>query len=621
MTIAGTTATFSGNMPNNVGVGDAIVYGSTYIAFICGRANATTFTVQSSNGGTPQSASAGTSASVYRCYNSLGNWEGNSTVNSNISGAVSGQVPLASQNLVSSNYIMMVPCYADGVDNVSVTETGWTTSSSNYVKIYTPVSSAEVGMSQRHNGTWGNGYRIQGELIIQDNYVWVDGLSIYEPTSNSRTYFVTGQSTTGLVKFSDCFGWYLGTGDTDNYFTFDCWSITANPFTIEWWNCIGINNSSYSNTVAAFYSNGGTGVTTYAYNCTGICPNGRGFRSASVQTATVTNCLGVSGYRDFSLNTGVGYAVNYCASADGTATSYGGSGNRANQTFTFVNSGSNNYLITATDNGARDYGTSLATDPVIPFNYDILGNARPQGIAWDIGANEALEPSAVTITSPVSGTGLGFTYNPHPWIVFTDTDAYQISAARIQISANNSFTPLTTDYWSTTPSFSSSFVTLPCYSTNSIMHTLYPTGAGLPLGTTWYVRALIKDSQGLQSPPWSNTIAVMLSTMTVGMTDPITDGSTPIRAAHFLDLQKAINNVRTLRGSGTYPWDQSWSTLGAGSLIRGVHLNQLRDAVASPYYNVTGSTPVFTNPVPMTSGSLIRGIHLRELRAATTSYP
>ncbi len=403
VTISGTTATFSVAMPNNVGVGDAIVYGSTYIAFICGCTNSTTFTVQSSNGGTPQAASA-VSANVYRCYNSLNNCLGNSGVNSNISGAVSGQVPLSSQNLTSLSAIFMVPCYADGMDG-NATDLGWTTSASYYIKIYTPVASAEVGASQRHNGTWGSGYQITGHLDIGDNYVWVDGLSVYQ-SGDDRTIFVGGQTATGLVQISDCFAWNTNTLNGDQQYPFDDWNITASAFTIEWWNDIGISTCSASG-AAAFYFNGGANVTAYCYNCTGICPTGYAFKQASILSATLKNCLGQSGYGDFhnlSNNN-----VNYCAFADGTATGYGGSGNLSNQTFTFVNSAANNYLITGTDMGARDHGESLAADPVIPFSYDICGNTRPQGPAWDIGAYEA--PVLAPVTALYRSVGPGNTAN------------------------------------------------------------------------------------------------------------------------------------------------------------------------------------------------------------------
>jgi hypothetical protein len=158
--ISGSTATFSGDMPTNVGVGDVLVYnnGSAQLAVIHGRTSATAFTVKDKNGGAPAPTSAGTSVGVYRAYTSLSNWE-NQIENANIAEPAEDDVN-PSTDLVTANTIMMVACYADDVDAPTneVNISGWTTSASNYIKIYTPTSTGEVGTSQRHTGTKGTGY-------------------------------------------------------------------------------------------------------------------------------------------------------------------------------------------------------------------------------------------------------------------------------------------------------------------------------------------------------------------------------------------------------------------------------------------------------------------------------
>ena len=75
MEIVGTTATFSASMPNKIGVGDVLEYGSTNLAFISGRTSDTVYTVASATGGTPVATGAGTAVSVFRAYTSLFNWE------------------------------------------------------------------------------------------------------------------------------------------------------------------------------------------------------------------------------------------------------------------------------------------------------------------------------------------------------------------------------------------------------------------------------------------------------------------------------------------------------------------------------------------------------------------
>ena len=145
--ISGSTATFSGDMPTHVGMGDVLVYnnGSDQIAFIHGRTSATVFTVKDKDGDAPAATSAGTAVGVYRAYTSLANWE-SQTENSNITEPTENDVN-PSTDLVTADTVMMVPCYADGVDSsstVAILSTNWTTGSDNYIKIYTPVGTDEV---------------------------------------------------------------------------------------------------------------------------------------------------------------------------------------------------------------------------------------------------------------------------------------------------------------------------------------------------------------------------------------------------------------------------------------------------------------------------------------------
>ena len=182
--IAGTTATFSGSMPANVGVGDVLQYqvGATwYLAFISGRTSDTVYTVQSSAGGTPQAAVAGTSVNVYRAYTSLFNWEARGE-NLSINAAVSNFDPGTTGDLVTPNVVMNVACYGDGADTTAVTVSGWTTAATNYIRIYTPVSPAEVGTSQRHPGKWDTSkYRLEaaGDVLwIEAYYARVEGLQV-----------------------------------------------------------------------------------------------------------------------------------------------------------------------------------------------------------------------------------------------------------------------------------------------------------------------------------------------------------------------------------------------------------------------------------------------------------
>ncbi len=168
ITIATSTVTFSTDPTSgsgNIGVGDVIQYqdggaGQYYLAFITGRTSATEYTVTNYSGGLPHKVAAGETALVYRVYDHAAGWEANtlSQENANIDATVDDYVILPSTNLTDYNYVMKVPLYKDGVDNEYLSLAGWTTSASNYIHLFTPIASSEVGTSQRHTGIAGTGY-------------------------------------------------------------------------------------------------------------------------------------------------------------------------------------------------------------------------------------------------------------------------------------------------------------------------------------------------------------------------------------------------------------------------------------------------------------------------------
>jgi len=267
-----------------------------------------------------------------------------------------------------------------GVDATAVTFSGWTTGPTDYIRVYTTPAA-------RHNGTWGNGYRRSGNLIIQEEYARVDGLSIKQE-SDGRTYFVYNFYGYGEVWISNCFGWYAVTS-ASAYDVYDIFSV--GPVTVKLWNNIGISDSSDSSSEAFFFNDPDSIV--YAYNNTGISENGRAFRRGA-GTAYVSNALGITGNNTAFLNFANG-SVNYSASNDGTADDFAGTGNKVDQSFSFIDSANNDYHLAPTDTVAKDNGTSTAADTNLAFITDIDGQARGSsatttagGLGWDIGADE-----------------------------------------------------------------------------------------------------------------------------------------------------------------------------------------------------------------------------------------
>ena len=160
LTISGSTATFTGALPNTIGVGDAIQYDSDGnasidgLAFIHGRTNSQTYTVKNKSGAPPTPVAAYTGWTIYRAYIRLLNWQ-TQTENTNIDNLVENFD--TSKDLVASNTIMSVACYADADDTNAVEVTLWITDANHYIDIFTPFLSSQVGVTQRHTGTWASG--------------------------------------------------------------------------------------------------------------------------------------------------------------------------------------------------------------------------------------------------------------------------------------------------------------------------------------------------------------------------------------------------------------------------------------------------------------------------------
>jgi len=120
--VSGSTATFSADLPLNIGVGDKLTYdGNT--AYIHGRTSASVYTIKSATGGAPVEIGAGEACTIHRSYSSLGAFE-------------SGE----DQDLVANDRKMFGACYADGDDTAYVAFGGWTTDATRLIRIFTPVS-------------------------------------------------------------------------------------------------------------------------------------------------------------------------------------------------------------------------------------------------------------------------------------------------------------------------------------------------------------------------------------------------------------------------------------------------------------------------------------------------
>ncbi|MFA4831690.1 MAG: hypothetical protein WC618_06040, partial [Patescibacteria group bacterium] len=392
VTIASSTATFNVALPNNVGVGDVLQYGNSLtLAFITGRSSSTVYSIVNATGTYPV-ATTSASASIYRAHTLLNNWQTQTTgtVNQSINAGLRPLV-LVARNLVASNTAMFVPAYAStSPDSTIVNINNWTTGAGNNIKIYTPVSASEVGITQRHAGKWDdNKYRIQitngGDLFqVSEEFVTIDGIQIKAISSGGGYPRVIRKNFNSLDS---------------NFIVSN--NIIAGEFTsltnygtgfADYWLDQGVVKI-YNNIIYGFTGGGsidsGIGISgglSYIYNNT-FYNNERaiysyGSATSSIKNNIAQNCTGVC----YAIDADSGSSNNIAS--DNTAP---GSAPKNSTVVNFLNTAASStydFHLAPTDRAARDSGVSLASDPYLPFTIDIDGNARPQGPAWDIGADE-----------------------------------------------------------------------------------------------------------------------------------------------------------------------------------------------------------------------------------------
>jgi len=406
--IAGSTATFSGPMPDNVGVGDVLTYvsGGNQLAFIHGRTSSTEFTVQDKTGGTPIAASGGTAVGVYRAYNSLTNWESR-IENPNITEPIENDVNPAT-DLVSSNTVMMVACYGDGPDTASTYLDSWTTGPANYIKIYTPTSLSEVGTSQRHTGTWNtSAYRISqngsyfAPLGILERYVRIEGLQI---DSN----LVVSNESNGIQVMDG-----NGDAEVEIHISNNIFRMTAAPpgnvaYGIGATNGFGditLNNSlyvvkvwnniifGYTASVSSSCMYGQDYGTVYAYNNT--CVGGSGSANGFIRY----NNVDFYAKNNISIDSADPYAGTFRPESTDNVSDIGDApgANPVNGEPTFVNKPGNDYHLNSSDTVAKDAGIDLSADPSLAVFADIDRGARV--VPWDIGADDTLATTEVELLS------------------------------------------------------------------------------------------------------------------------------------------------------------------------------------------------------------------------------
>ncbi len=407
-------ATFSGTtIPNNVGVGDAIVYDTDNsntitsaddIVFIHGRSSSTAYTVKTQFGAnTATTTTANDTWFVYRAYTSLFNAEASVNNTSILPSYDSWSNGKDISYQTGSNEVWNIACYGDAVDTTQVTINDWSTAADNYIRIYTPTSTSEVGISQRHNGVWDDSkynmsvsYTVSSGVMIdiRENYVFVSGLQT-KLTSSYSDYSLAirniGQGGEVVVSNNIVWGVLTGSGSglgiaaqVSSYGDYEVYNNIVYGF---------LNGTNDGRAITS--CNNGSG-SNYFYNNTTF-GNYIGFDNGCGADPILKNNISYNNTNDFW----------GAMSASSTNNAYvGGSAPGSSNlnisayasTSVFIDPASGDFRIRG-DSPAVDQGADLSADKYLSFGKDIQGQSRPNNIAWDIGADEYYDEYAPVITS------------------------------------------------------------------------------------------------------------------------------------------------------------------------------------------------------------------------------
>ncbi len=399
MTISGTTATFATSLPGNVGVGDVIQYATSTgavnsLAFIAGRTDSTHYTVQDVAGHTASSTSANTGWSLFRAYTSLHNAldsTGAGTENTGIADSLENFDTWSnSKNLASSTEAWNVALYGDAADTLGVNVSGWTTSTSTSVKIYTPNLPSEVGVSQRHSGKWDSS---KYNMTLSDsagttaaigpniNHLWIDGLQINQTWVGTNSHGISTESSMVNIKVSNNIIKFTGSWLANDHIAIQVLGLNSRD--IKVWNNI-IHNWNE----AVYLGNAPSGYNAnVAYNntvdtcTTGIQGTGWDYAWLLVKNNITRGCT--NGFAD-NLNASSNYNVSDVAGDAPGANSKNG------YTVQFADAANDDFHLRSGDSTARGAGVNLSADANLAFNMDIDGQFRPENGPWDIGADEAM---------------------------------------------------------------------------------------------------------------------------------------------------------------------------------------------------------------------------------------
>lgn len=235
-----------------------------------------------------------------------------------------------------------------------------------------------VNLSNQHDGTRGNGYRIDVDSGVGPAFYLVGG---GDAAYDLRLIGIAGSNT-----YSSKHGFHIATAHADTVIHFErllTYDNTSNGLNISVGssavvrNCISIGNT-YQGIV--------TGIDTTIDNCVAGGNADHGIKQGG-GTVTCRNCYS-GGNTNADYDGTIGKTT--CASEDGTGGATVAYATGSGAYFTNVTAGSEDFNLSTTDSSLYDAGTDLSAT----FTDDIVGTTRSQ---WDIGAFEYVATSGLSI--------------------------------------------------------------------------------------------------------------------------------------------------------------------------------------------------------------------------------
>tara|TARA_B100000959_G_scaffold226480_1_gene241061 strand:+ start:905 stop:2410 length:1506 start_codon:yes stop_codon:yes gene_type:complete len=308
-------------------------------------------------------------------YTSLASWENDASTDANGVG----------------NAGQWAECYTGG-NLGALNISGWNTTpdSTNYPKIY-------VADGNNHLTKEVMGAYISSSQPIQSSleYVIIEGLRVEGSSTSNHAITFEGSGTSNGARVDGCY--MHGSFQNAIRIGQSSGSSTSNCYVVN--NLIAINGSASNTPVGLYvYSNSSSAGTTnaYIYNNTirvhsraSLTNYGLRFYNllASSLNITVENNIIVGNdyttcYNQGSFSSGT-KTFNNNISSDSTSDDFGGQDNQINKNDSHIWDIQSNWTLFP-NSAAYDKGKTIAFT-----NVDILGTARPQKSAYDIGAFES----------------------------------------------------------------------------------------------------------------------------------------------------------------------------------------------------------------------------------------